>query len=181
VGEAANADELFGQLTVKKPELIILDIVLPDISGIEITRILRRQMPNIKILILTAEGDSETLMELTSIGIDGFISKASPFDELLKAIRIVANGGVYYGKDSSKVLTSVRISKPNINSKIFTARETEIIELCAKGLTAKEIAEKLDIAIKTVTTHKYNIFKKLGINNSVELVNYCLKNHIVRL
>lgn len=181
VGEAASGDELFSLLTNLRPDIVLLDIFLPDISGVEICHILKRQMPKIKVIVVSANNSPAMITELIGIGIEGFVCKSCPFDELQKAIIAVAKGDVYYGKDTSKVLKRVKKAKTEVSNKTFTMRELEIIELCVKGLSAREIGEKLNIAVKTVTTHKYNIFKKLGISNSVELVSYCLKNHIVNL
>jgi DNA-binding NarL/FixJ family response regulator len=181
VGEAGSAFEFFELLKRTTADLVLLDILLPDVSGIDIARQLRRKYPMIKILVLSSEEDKKMLELLVDIGIDGFISKDSPFNELVAAIEAISEGGHYFGRDIARLMYCVRVSKPSVSNSIFTHREEEIITLCAQGLTAKEISAKLNISMKTVITHKYNIFKKLGINSCVELVSYVLKNNIVHI
>lgn len=181
VGEAGTADEFFKLMQYTEADVILLDIILPDVSGVDIAMWLNRKYPKVKILILTAEENKSILHQLITIGINGFVSKDIPFDELMDAIETIAEGGEYFGEDIARLMYSVRISKPYINNRIFTPREMQIIDLCTQGLTAKEIGNKLNVSLKTVVTHKYNIFKKLGINSTLELVSYALKNNLINL
>ena len=181
VGEAGSAKEFFELNNTTDADVILLDILLPDISGVDIARMIKNNHPHTKILILSSESDCNLLRELLEIGIEGFISKNTPFEELKKGILTVADGGQYFGRDIAELLYSIRVSKPNIPNNIFTHRELEIIQLCSEGFSSKEISGKLFISMKTVDSHKYNIFKKLGINNSVELVCYAVKNHLISM
>ncbi len=180
VGEAGSGRQLFEVLQGCMVDMVLLDIVLPEMSGIDIASKLRVEYPEIKILMLSAESDQETICRLMDIGIDGFVSKTVPVDELCRAVEYVADGAEYFGRDIARIIHDVRIAKSH-QSTDFTPRENEIIEMCACGLSAKEIADKVHISIKTVESHKNNIFKKLGINNSVELVRYALKTGIIKL
>ncbi|MDD4141561.1 MAG: response regulator transcription factor [Bacteroidales bacterium] len=181
VGEAASSQELFTLLPDIDTDIVLLDIILPELSGIVIAERLRKDYPEIKILVLSSESDRRTLSELVTIGIDGFIGKDLPREELIKAVTDVANGSEYYGRDIARIIHCIRVSKRDVSDDVFTLREKEIIQLSIKGLQAKEIADKLNINVGTVNVHKNNIFRKLGINNSVELVNYCLKNGIIHI
>ena len=179
-GEAQSCDELFDNLKKCIPDVILLDIIMPGISGVEAARRLRAEYPQIKILILSAESKENVIMDLMKIGIDGFVDKNVDINELTRAIECVSEGVEYFGKDIAKLINSIRIAKDE-NNVDFTEREDDIINLCSQGLQAKEVADKLGINISTVNTHKNNIFKKLGINNSVELVRYALQKGIISL
>lgn len=161
-------------------DVILLDIILPDETGVEIARKLRSQGSDIGILVLSAETDRETISELMAIGINGFVSKTVPTHELMTAIEYVADGVEYFGRDISKIIRDISIAKENISAE-FTDRENEILTLCAKGLSAKDISRHLNISTNTVNTHKDNIFKKLGINSSMELVRWALDHGIITL
>lgn len=179
-GEAGCASEFFDLLPSAVFDVLLLDIVLSDVSGVEVARRLRKFSPLSKILVLSAESDSETVCDLVDMGVDGFISKSVPVEELRRAVECVAGGGEYFGKDEARILNDVRVARGRCDCG-FTGRESEIVGLCAQGLSGKEIASRLNISLKTVEAHKNNIFRKLGINNSVELVRYALKYGIVKL
>jgi len=174
VAEAASGRELFAALETTSPDLLLLDIMLPDISGIEIARKVRANHPEIKILLLSAEEPKKVIEQVLETGVEGYISKSAEVREIEDAIVSVMNGMEYFGRDISKVICDVFSSKKKHEQEEakFTVREMEIIHLCNEGLLVKEIAERLNISPNTVKTHKTNIFQKLGINNSVELAKY---------
>jgi len=180
VGEAGTAAEFYSLMEKVEPDIVLLDIRLPDESGMQIARIITTKYPKTKILVLSAENDEETITHLVEIGVDGFISKNSSISELYTAIDYITDGAEYFGKDISKIIRDIKVARKN-GKEPFTSRENEIIAYCSEGLTAKEIAEKMHINVATVNTHKNNIFKKLGINNSVELVRYALKAGIITI
>jgi len=183
VGEAESGEALFDLLTTTTADLVLLDILLPGMSGIETARRLRSECPEIKILAISSENTAEVVEALLKTGIEGFISKRSgQVDEIAKAIHTVMTGTEYYGKDIAAIIYQVYVSKKNSAEVTpeFTKREKEIIELCRDGLMAKEIADQMGISVNTVHIHKNNIFHKLGINNTVELVQYALKYKIIR-
>ena len=191
LGEAANAQELFQLLGKEKlPDIILLDIILPGQTGIDIARILKTSYPQIKILILSSETSEELIMKLSEIGINGFISKSSPREELLDAINSVMQNIPYFGKDIARILYDLCISKKglpfrkNKGLKIdldFTDKELDIIRLSGEGLPTKEIASMLQISARTVESHRRNIFKKLNINSNLELLRYSIKNGLISL
>ena len=184
VGEASCGKELFQILPKTSADVVLLDINLPDAWGAEIARILRRDYPDLKILAISAENTAETIQAMLNAGIDGFISKQrGDIDELARAIRAVRFGLEYFGRDISTIIFDVYVAKKktSVVSSEFTEREREIIYLCRDGLLCKEIADRLNISINTVNNHKKNIFQKLGINNTMEMVQYALKNGIVRI
>ncbi|MGI5847254.1 MAG: response regulator [Candidatus Cryptobacteroides sp.] len=179
-GVADCVETFWDRFPKTNPDLILLDIMLPDGSGIDIAKRLREEGNPVRILVLSAETDEDTVTRLLQIGIDGFVSKMVPTQELFTAIEYVYHGAEFYGKDISKIIRDVRFAKRDVPAE-FTERENDIIELCIQGLSAKEIAKKLSISTSTVNTHKDNIFKKLGINSSVELVRWAFKYGIIPL
>jgi len=183
VGEAADGAELFRVLRSTDADLVLLDINLPDLSGVDVARRLRSEYPAVKILAVSGENAASTVRAMLEAGIDGFISKQDGSDhELADAIRAVMNGIEYFGRDVSAILFDVFVSKKKTTlvTPEFTAREREIIELCRDGLMSKEIAARLGIGARTVVAHKEKIFMKLGINNTMEMVQYALRNGIIR-
>ena len=184
VGEAECGAELFPILASTPADVILLDINLPDMGGAEIARSLRYNYPTIKILAISAEDTAETINSMVEAGIDGFISKQQgDADELAYAIRTVASGLEYYGRDIAPIIYGMYVTKKKTTTVTneFTEREREVILACRDGLMGKEIADKLGISINTINTYKKRIFQKLGINTTIEMVQYALKKGVVRV
>ena len=183
-GEAENGKELFGILASLSADVVLLDINLPDIGGAEIACRLRREYPALKILAVSAENTAETIESMLEAGIDGFISKQKgDIDELAEAIRTVAGGLEYFGRDIAAIIFGGYVSKKKTVEVTdeFTEREREIILACRDGLMCKEIADRMGVSINTINTHKKRIFTKLGINTTLEMVQYALKKGIIRI
>ena len=183
VAEAKSGAEFFALLKTISPDIVLLDIILPDINGIEIARRLKTEQPKIKILVITSETTTFNVEEMVNIGVEGFISKfdSNP-DILAQAIHSIAQEIEYFGKDISHIISQIYLSKkktPQITSD-FSEQEKRIIECCHEGLTGKQIADQLCIAYKTMEWHKTNIFRKLDIHSTVELVNYAVKHGIIK-
>jgi len=181
-GSAGSGDEFFRLLITTEADIVLLDVILPDMTGIEIARKLKQIRPAMKILAISAENTAETVKELLAIDIEGFISKQSGnIDEIRHAIRAVAAGETYFGKDISTIIYELYMSKKHNSQEQhnFTDRELEIINLCREGLLGKEIAERLNISLSTVNNHKNNIFRKLGVGTTMEMVQYALKHRII--
>ena len=184
VGEAENGAELFRLLSDTPADLVLLDVKLPDMDGVEIARRLRGEYPDLKILAVSGENTADTVKAMIEAGIDGFISKQQGGDqELANAIRTIMSGLEYHGRDIASILYRVYVSKKKtaVVTNEFTEREREIIHLCRDGLQSKEIAARLGISTRTVVTYKERIFSKLGINNTMEMVQYALKKGIIRI
>lgn len=181
VGEASSGLELLKLLENTTPDIVLLDILMPEMSGIEAAKILKEKHSDIKILIISAESTEETITALIGLGVEGFISKNAKPNEIAKAITSIINGDNYYGDEFSNLLYKINNAKLDENTIELTSRENEIVQLLCDGLSAKEIAAKLFITHRTVELHKENIFKKLGFRNSIELVKYAIKNKIVEI
>jgi len=177
----ATADELFDALHQGKPcDILLLDILLPGMNGIEVAKRMRNEYPKIKIIVLSVDSREYTLIQLLQIGIDGFVSKRGTQDEVVRAIDSVENGVPFYGRDIAILIRDISDAKLNKqNTAALTKRELEIIQACCDGLLGKEIAEKLNISLRAVNSHKTNIFNKLGISSSVELVRFSIEHGII--
>ena len=184
VGEVQFGTELFALLKTVAADIVLLDISLPDISGIEIARRLKTEYPKLKILVLSENNSASAIKEMIDIGVEGFISKRNGgIDVFTEALRSIMQGIDYFGKDISEIIYSLYLSirKTTKIAIEFTEQEKSIIELCFSGLPAKLIADTLNISTHTVNWHKANIFRKLGINNTQEMIQYALKTGIVKL
>ena len=158
--------------------------MLPDISGVDIARLMKTYYPDVKILAVSAENSIETVQEMLHIGIEGFVSKVNTKpDTLAEAIRSVELGLGYIGKDISEIINRIYVAKKETTqiTSEFSEYEKRIIECCIKGLSGKLIANRLCISLRTVDWHKSNIFRKLGINSTLEMVQFALKNGIIRM
>ena len=183
-GEADCGAALFRLLETVTPDIILLDIMLPDITGVEIARRLKKDFPSIKILAISAESADEIVQAMLNINIEGFIGKRrGNVDEVVQAIRTIMNGFEYYGNDIAAIMYKIYVAKKNTaEAKLeFTEQERRIIELCRDGLKGNQIADRLNISTRTVNNHKNNIFRKLGINSTIEMVQYAQKNGIIRM
>jgi DNA-binding NarL/FixJ family response regulator len=182
VGEAGTGEELFCLLETTEADIVLLDIMLPDISGIEIARRLRQKKPNLKILVISSENTVTVTQALLDLNIDGFISKRmGNVDVLAEAVYSIMNGLEYFGKDISDIIYRIYVSKKKTTevTSEFTEQERKIIEFCRDGMPSKQIADCLCISPRTVENHKNKIFHKLGINSTAEMISYALKNGII--
>ena len=145
-----------------QPQIVLLDISMPEMNGLQVAEKIRNDNLDLKILILSAETDEDTVIKAMEIGVNGFISKSSLPEELYNAIETILDGADYFGTDIARILKSVAETK-KVHEELFSSRELEIIRYCADGLMSKEIAEKLCISARTVEGHKLNIFRKMGL------------------
>lgn len=180
VGTAGNGIDALKKAEELKPDVMMLDIVMPGMDGIELARRMRAEMPDVALLVLSSDSSLASLETLLNIGIDGFLSKTSDASVMIDAIKSVAAGYEFYGTDIARLIERISLAKKASNS-MFTPREIDVIRLSCMGLQYKEIAGRLGIKYLTVVTIKNNIFRKLGINNTVELVIYAIKNGLITL
>ena len=179
--DVGTADALFDALLAGTPcDLVLLDILMPDTNGIEVAQRLRAEYPDIKIIIVSVDTKEYIITKLMQIGIDGFISKNGPLEEVRMAVTSVEEGVPYYGRDLAVLVRDIvdaRLDKKS--SALLTKRELEIIEACCSGMLGKEIADKFHISLRAVNSHKTNIFNKLGLSSSVEMVRFALEHGII--
>ncbi len=178
IDEVANGRALISSLREKETDVIILDISMPGLSGIEATRLIKKEYPCLKILILSMHSEESFIRSAIEAGASGYLPKEIDHNELIEAIHIIHEGGNYYSKDISNKLINSYLNKEKQN---LTPREKEIVALVCDGLTNKEIADRLSISVRTVDCHKNNILQKLGLRSSVDLVKYAIKNRLISL
>jgi DNA-binding NarL/FixJ family response regulator len=186
IDEAPDANSLFKKLENHQPDILITDISLPDMSGIEIARRITELYPDIKMLMLSMHNNEEFIINSLKAGAHGYLSKDIKSTELLEAIHAVMNGKIYFNKEISQtIINNYRAennSDPLLNAgNNLTEREIEVIKLLGEGLINKEIADRLSISIRTVDAHKNHIMQKLGLKSTVELVKYAIKNKLIDL
>lgn len=186
VGEASNGVQAVDQFNDLMPDVVLLDISMPEMNGIETTRTIVRNHSNARVLILTMHLNEEYLNQVLSAGASGYILKNTEIGEMLNAIRTVAQGRQIFSAPISTLMTEkyVRSAQYNQDSKdsdnpSLTKRETEILQKIADGKTSQEIAEILFISPRTVDTHRANLIQKLGVKNSAGLVRYAIENQLV--
>ncbi|MEO1653905.1 MAG: response regulator transcription factor [Bacteroidota bacterium] len=164
------------------PDLVLCDINLPDVNGLELAISLKRSLPEIKFAILSMHMDRPYVMKALQSGLDGYLNKDIREDEFLVAVRSMAKGERYFSKTIAQLLMHKWINIPDIGSRKeenLTNREKEILVLICAGYRNREIGAKLEISPKTVHTHRANLIKKLQVKNTAELVKFAVKNHLI--
>ena len=182
VGEAAGGYEALELVEKTKPDVLILDLSMPDLDGISVTRKIKPNYPDLKILILTLHEDGALLREAIKAGAAGYILKRAAEAELISAIRTILRGDLYVDPSMVRGLleesrqVQVKQSDP---TETLTPRETEILRLIVEGYTNRQIGQELNISIRTVEGHRANISDKLGLHSRVELVRYARKTGLI--
>ncbi|MGQ9634117.1 MAG: response regulator [Bryobacteraceae bacterium] len=186
VGEAADAAAAADKAAELKPDVVLLDIGMPGPSSFEVARQIRRNRPDTKVVFLTMYDDEDYLVEGMEVGANGYILKDSPAAQLASAVRDVFRGGSYLSPRMlsqlvddfrSRVKTTDRL--PRFAS--LTPREKEVLKMLAEGNSVKEVATQLDLSVKTVEAHKFNLMRKLGIHNKAQLVQYAIQKKVIKL
>ena len=179
VGEATDGLEALKSVEINQPDLLILDIRMPNMNGIEVVEKLRSQNNLVKIVMLSMHESEEYVLKSIKAGADGYLLKGSSKEEFLKALNTVSEGGKYFSGDISSILisqltlsTTFSETKHLVNDEMMiTKREKEILTLLLSGKGNKEIAEALDISKRTAEVHRFNLMKKLKVKNLIELSN----------
>jgi len=186
IGEASSAAEAIEAATRLQPNVILMDIGLPDLSGIDATREIKKRLPEVAIVALTIHEDEEYFFKMLEAGATGYVPKRAAPEELLTAIRAAATGQVYLYPSLAKLLVRDFLSggRPNSeeaqSSSNLTDREHEILTYLAEGANNEEIAKSLVISPKTVARHRENIMRKLNLHSRAELVRYAIRKGIIK-
>jgi two-component system response regulator NreC len=186
VGEAANGNEALKMVKELTPDVVLMDIAMPIMGGLEATRRISKEFPKTKVLVLTQHDDKEYVFPVIESGASGFISKAGASSELIQGIRSVYQGDAFLSPSVARLLvedyqrtTSERTKQDPYHQ--LTERERDVLKLLAEGHSTQEIADMLVITPKTVEGHKTNLMAKLGIHNRIDLVKYALRKGIINV
>ena len=186
IGEASNGMEAIDKVREFSPNLVLMDLAMPIMGGLEATRRIRKEFPEVNVLALTQYDDRDYIVPIIEAGARGFISKMAAFSELSSAINTVANGGSYLSPTAASVLIEER-QQYTINGyekdpyEQLTDREREVLKLVAEGYTAKEISDMLVISVRTAESYKTSMMQKLDIHNRTDLIKFALRRGIITL
>ena len=181
LGEAASGTEALQRVKSMGPNIIITDISMPGMSGIELAEKIKTEYPSTKVLVLSTHNDEEYILRSFEAGALGYLPKDTEEDEFLAAIKTVADGDVYYTNEVSNILTKSLIKQKRSfdDTRDLTEREKEILKLIVEGLSNKEIGDKLFISVRTVDTHRRNIMDKIEAKNTAELVRKAIEDKLI--
>lgn len=185
-GEASDGREAVERALTLKPEVVILDIGMPNLNGLEATRQILKANPRIKILILTLHNSNQVVHEVLDAGARGFLLKTDAARDLVTAVEALRRGKIYFTPKVAAMVLDGHLRKDSGSSEPptrnrLTPREREIVQLLAEGKSSKEIAVALGLSVKTAETHRSNIMRKLGLHSVSDLVLYALRNNIVHV
>ena len=182
VGEALNGEEVLSILVKEKADIVLLDINMPKMDGIETTREIRKRFPAVKVIILTMHNKNEFIAGLANEGAAGYVLKNTGKRELIDAIQSVHEGKTFFSKEVTETIMQNLYKKPSeqkIESAQLTAREKDVLKLIAHEFSTKEIADKLFISTNTVETHRKNLMSKLNTKNIAGLVKFALQTGLI--
>lgn len=186
IGEAADGEEAVNRTKESRPDIVLLDITMPVMNGMEAARQIKDCCPDVKVVVLTMHESDEYFFKMLDAGASGYFIKGGSSSELVAAIRAVYHGDVFLYPTMAKKLLSdylqrVKLGHDKETYDGLTAREREIIKLIAEGRTNQDIAEMLVLSVATVQTHRAHIMAKLGLHNRTELTKYALKRGYITL
>lgn len=184
IGEAEDGETAIASIEAQQqPDVVLMDINMPGIGGIEATRVIRRRYPHVQVIALTALSDDPFPAQLHDAGALGFVSKGCPAEELEKAVHAVAAGRPFVSRDVAERMALARFSADHNGSPIsrLSSRELQVMLMIAKGIGNQEISDQLFLSPKTVSTYRHRLYEKLGVSNDVELTHFALRHGIVEL
>lgn len=175
-GEAASGDEALALVRKNDYDVVMLDMSMPGIAGIDLIKRLKLERPKLKILVLSMHGESQYAARVLKAGAAGYLNKDSAAEALLGALRKIAAGGVHIGEAAAASLLHTGDKAPH---EALSDREFEVLRLLVEGLGPTEIGERLHLSVKTVSTHKTRILEKLGVKSTAELVRYVIEHRLM--
>ncbi|MDP5120877.1 MAG: response regulator transcription factor [Spirosomaceae bacterium] len=183
--EAANGEELIKALHKKRAHIVLLDIDMPVMNGIETIEVLQEKFPRMKVIMLSLHDEDRFIIHLMELGASGYLLKDAEPEEMEKAIRTVKAGEIYFNDNVSKVMFRKATNKTVRSKKVFnhkvdlTERELEVLKLICEGMTNAQIAEEVNLSQRTIEGNRLKMLNKLKLNNTAGLVAYAIKNQIV--
>jgi DNA-binding NarL/FixJ family response regulator len=181
-GEARDGREVLEQVEEHPPEIVVLDISMPRLGGLETLERLRSKYPDVKVILLSVHGDAPFIQSAISLGADGYVLKNGRAADIVTAIRAVTKGGSYFSPVVAREIVA-QLRTPEARSQepfsVLSTREREVLHLIAEGMSAKEVAAELSISTKTVEAHRTSLMRKLGVRKATELVRYALRHGLI--
>lgn len=181
-GQAGSGQEALEKIAEISPDVILMDLVMPEMDGIETTRRIKALYPDVKVLALSTFIDENKVTEALRVGMSGYLMKDTTSDDLARAIRSAVADEMHLASEAAHYLTQSMVSDKQYDTTpdVLTDRQKEILILVAKGFTNQEIASQLSISIKTVKVHVSNIFEKLGLNSRTQAAIYAMRQKLVK-
>jgi two-component system response regulator NreC len=185
VGEAENGRDALAKVQQHCPDIVLMDISMPDLNGFEATRQIKQHCPEVKVLVLTMHANEEYVWQILRAGASGYVVKHAAPDELILAIQSVFRGDSFLSPSISKTviagyLQQVEALPEKVGADLLTPREREVLQLLAEGHATRDIAERLYLSVKTVETHRAHILDKLNLHNTAELVKYAIRTGVIQ-
>ncbi len=184
IGQAEDGKIAIKKVMELKPDILLTDIAMPNMNGMEATRNLKKDLPDLKIIAVSMHSDRQFVKGMLTAGTDAYLLKNCTHQQLLEAVHTVYNGKKYLSEDITEMVISGYLDDSDSDDdkyKQLSEREKEIFLLLAEGISTREIGEKLFISVKTVGTHKQNILEKLELKNNSDIVKYALKKGLIQL
>jgi DNA-binding NarL/FixJ family response regulator len=182
VGEASNGQETLSKAKELNPDLILMDIDMPKMSGLAVTEVLRKEKPEVKVLILSMHDNTEYVMRILQSGARGYVLKEASPEELVQAIETVNAGESFFSPDVARVALNQFVQgNGKTPENLLTGREEEVLVQIAEGLSNKEIASRLDVGVRTVETHRERIMRKLEIHSVAGLTKYAIAKGLIHM
>lgn len=179
VGHAQNGREALDQIAQLNPDVVLMDIAMPVMDGLQATQLIKEKWPEVRVLILSMHDEPEYIRKIMKVGASGYVLKDVSSDELLRAIATVHQHGTYFSSGVSRHLfPATGMDAADIEAPL-TARETEVLKLIATGLCNKDISRTLEISIRTVESHRQNLRNKLGIQTTAGLTHYAIEHRLI--
>lgn len=185
VGEAGDGRKAVSMARTLAPDIVVMDITMPDLNGVDATHQIKAENPAVKVIALSRHSDRRYVLRMLEAGASGYVLKAAAYDELRRAIQVVSEGKSYLSPDITGIVVDAHVRPPrDADASVDAAlgpREREIVQLLAEGYTSPEIGKRLHISARTVETHRRNIMKKLGLHSVAELTKYAVREGLTPL
>ena len=185
VGEAADGKEAVSKAKELSPDVVLMDLCMPQMDGLEATRLLHKEAPSAKVLILSVNGNTESIQQIIQAGAKGYVLKDAPAEELVLAIQSASKGQAFFSPNVAKLVLNQYVSKArseatNQTSRL-SSRELQVLAMIAEGRSNKEIASRLNISVRTIESHRERIMRKLNIHSVVGLTRFAIANGVISL